>query len=515
MSTPDSSQQYYLRLNGENVGPYFEEQIREMLRSGQVAPSELVWKEGMAEWLPCSTVFGEVNAAAPQPAPAAPVPPPLPQEVQYTVSRDGKEIGSFTEAAIRDMLKRGELPPHALVWKEGMAEWQPCSAVFKSSAQDIAQQVAQSAEVLSEKAGKALDACKTKWQDLSPKVQKAMGNKRLVKMGAIGAVAFVLLAVLGYCVLWPSETNFERELQRVQKAAENGKATAQNEMGVRAYVGLGIPEDERKCFQWFREAAQQGDALAQFNLGLIYVMGKGVSSDRDKASAWFKKSYKQYQKKAESGDAEAQYALSRFYHYGFGGVTKNEETAKKWMRKAAEQGHEIAQVTLCMMIENKRSAIAKLREYGKEGNPIAHVLSLGNMVQGEDDEIPSDKALDKELQTALHDLRRYSYGKLISCLDDLSITGDVLSGMVKIGMAYEKGEVLPQKESEAVKWYQLAAEIGFPPAMCELGECYLEGKGVSENTKKGLEWVRKAAELGSKYARQLFRRVEGRDYDEK
>lgn len=509
MSTPDSSQLYYLRLNGEKVGPYYEEQIREMLSAGQLAPSELAWKEGMEEWQPCSTVFGAVNVAEPQPAEeagsAAPEPPPLPQEVQYRVTRDGNELGSFTESAIREMLKSGELPPHALVWKEGMDAWQPCSAVFKSSAQDIALQVVQSAEVLGDKMGKVFNSYKSK-------LQNAQGDKNLVKKCAIGAAAFLVLVVLGFWVLSPSDIDFEYELKRVQKAAEAGDPVAQNEIASRANVGLGIPIDKKMMFQLAREAALQGNAVAQWNLGLIYKSGDYVPESQDKSSAWFKKSFKHYQKKAEDGDAEAQYALGVFYCIG-GGVTQNIATGEKWIRKAAEQGHEIAQIRLSKFLGDRGSA--KLREYGKQGNLIANVLSLADIIQGNGDELLSDKALDAELQKALSDLRRYpSYARLICRMDDISIFGELLGAMLTIGKAYEKGELLPKNETETAKWYQLAAEIGYPPAMCEFGKCYIEGKGVSENTKKGLVWVRKAAELGSYEAKRLFRQIEGRDYDE-
>ena len=47
-------------------------------------------------------------------------------------------------------------------------------------------------------------------------------------------------------------------------------------------------------------------------------------------------------KKANSGDAEAQYSLGNCYFYGFG-VDKNLREAVKWLTKAAEQGHTRAQ----------------------------------------------------------------------------------------------------------------------------------------------------------------------------
>ncbi|MGI9403386.1 MAG: tetratricopeptide repeat protein [Hyphomicrobium sp.] len=54
------------------------------------------------------------------------------------------------------------------------------------------------------------------------------------------------------------------------------------------------------------KAAEQGDAKAQFNLGLMYGEGRGVARDDAKARAWF-------QKAAEQGDVKAQLKLGLMY----------------------------------------------------------------------------------------------------------------------------------------------------------------------------------------------------------
>lgn len=48
-------------------------------------------------------------------------------------------------------------------------------------------------------------------------------------------------------------------------------------------------------------------------------------------------------RKAESGDAEAQYQLGTNYWLGLDGFPKNEKETAKWMLKSAEQGHAMAQ----------------------------------------------------------------------------------------------------------------------------------------------------------------------------
>ena len=39
--------------------------------------------------------------------------------------------------------------------------------------------------------------------------------------------------------------------------------------------------------KWVRKAAEQGDATAQFNLGFKYADGEGVPQDAVQAYAWF------------------------------------------------------------------------------------------------------------------------------------------------------------------------------------------------------------------------------------
>jgi TPR repeat protein len=53
---------------------------------------------------------------------------------------------------------------------------------------------------------------------------------------------------------------------------------------------------------WYQKAADQGDAKAQSNLGVMYNFGEGVLKDYKQAVYW-------YQKAADQGYAGAQYDL--------------------------------------------------------------------------------------------------------------------------------------------------------------------------------------------------------------
>ena len=59
-------------------------------------------------------------------------------------------------------------------------------------------------------------------------------------------------------------------------------------MGVLYDNGPGdLPEDNAEAVKWYRKAAEQGVALGQHNLGLMYNLGEGVPQDDVQAYAWF------------------------------------------------------------------------------------------------------------------------------------------------------------------------------------------------------------------------------------
>jgi TPR repeat protein len=108
--------------------------------------------------------------------------------------------------------------------------------------------------------------------------------------------------------------------------------------------GQGLPKDYRVAIQWYRRAAEQGDALAQFQLGVLYANGQGVRQNYEIAGQW-------YRRAADQGDAVAQFNLGVRYANGQG-VPQNDELAGRWYRRAAQQGHARAQSNLGVLYAN-------------------------------------------------------------------------------------------------------------------------------------------------------------------
>jgi len=89
-------------------------------------------------------------------------------------------------------------------------------------------------------------------------------------------------------------------------------------------------QDYTQSAFWYHKAAEQGNADAQFNLGRLYKKGHGVPQD-DRQSAFG------IRKAAEQGNAEAQYLHGMMYTLG-DDVPQDYTQAAAWYRKAAEQG---------------------------------------------------------------------------------------------------------------------------------------------------------------------------------
>jgi uncharacterized protein len=83
-----------------------------------------------------------------------------------------------------------------------------------------------------------------------------------------------------------------------------------------------------------QKKAEAGDASAQFNLGLRYAQGRGVPQDEKEALKW-------YRKGADQGNARAQTNLGVMYAIG-AGVPKDYIQAYAWCNLAASSGNEKA-----------------------------------------------------------------------------------------------------------------------------------------------------------------------------
>ncbi len=75
---------------------------------------------------------------------------------------------------------------------------------------------------------------------------------------------------------------------RIKADAERGNAIGQGALAECYANGIceGIPQDHPTARQWYEKAAAQGNAKAQFNLGVMYYKGQGVPQNKRTAKEW-------------------------------------------------------------------------------------------------------------------------------------------------------------------------------------------------------------------------------------
>jgi len=301
-----------------------------------------------------------------------------------------------------------------------------------------------------------------------------------------------------------------RAVKWYRRAAKQGHAGAQYNLGMCYYYGGGVPEDRSEAVKWFRGAAEQGHAGAQYELGCCYYFGLWGPEDLSEAAIW-------YRMAAEQGHADAQYNLGRCYYYGQG-VPEDKSEAVKWYRRAAKQGHVVAQYNLgrCYYYgegvpEDKSKAVKWYRKAAEQGDAEAQ-FNLGSCY-AYGDGVAQDKskavkwyrkAAEQGHVEAQYNLGLcYDYGKgvwwdrseAVKWYRKAAEQG-LADAQYNLGWCYDHGEGVAEDKSEAVKWYRKAAEQGYAAAQNNLGWCYDHGEGVAEDKSEAVKWYRKAAEQG-------------------
>src|SRR6476661_4860970 len=128
-------------------------------------------------------------------------------------------------------------------------------------------------------------------------IQKLPDSKRAMSGLRIAALTLALLALpLPGPVLagdfedgmqFVLAKDYAKAVESFKKAAAQGNADAQFNLGVLYSRGRGVTQDYEQAANWFRKAAEQGDVPAQSMLGFIYLKGQGVRQDYQQAMFWY------------------------------------------------------------------------------------------------------------------------------------------------------------------------------------------------------------------------------------
>ena len=144
-----------------------------------------------------------------------------------------------------------------------------------------------------------------------------------------------------------------KALAELRARAEKGDAAAQTGFGAMyEYNRGGVTENHAEAARWYRKAAVQGFAMAQHNLGAMCLDGRGVRKDVVEAAKWFRKA-------ADQGFDWSQYILGQMYEDGVT-VPKDVVEAYKWFLLAGKGGNDTPKEDIALL--EKRLTAAQRAE---------------------------------------------------------------------------------------------------------------------------------------------------------
>ena len=94
------------QINGQEHGPIDTKQLQHLAKTGKLKPTDLIWREGLKEWVPASKAKGlfptgeSPSAVSPPPAPTPPLPgvPPAPLQAATATEAERPVVPSPGEA---------------------------------------------------------------------------------------------------------------------------------------------------------------------------------------------------------------------------------------------------------------------------------------------------------------------------------------------------------------------------------------------------------------------------------
>lgn len=283
-------------------------------------------------------------------------------------------------------------------------------------------------------------------------------------------------------------------LALITRAAESGHSGAQYRLSELLSQGKYAPADANTAFAWLTKAADAGLPEAQYQLARSFDNGAIKPAQGDgtgMALDW-------YRRAAENGHVLAQRTMG-VRHLGGDGVAQNTQEAIRWLRSAADQGDAGAQFNLGLIFADgmgispdPAQALPYFIAASDRGVPQASYRAA--KILEEDQGV----AMDIDRSFALY-LRAHTQGSARAT----QRLGQLASANFLGGRAAPHDAVAwvlfsaRQGDAEALPWLQKQAEGGMRQAMHALGEYYYEtpeGADSPRDAEAAVQWFSRAAE---------------------
>jgi TPR repeat protein len=278
--------------------------------------------------------------------------------------------------------------------------------------------------------------------------------------------------------------------------AKQGHAKSQNMVGF-LHIARNDAFNPERAFPWFQKAADQGDAVGQFNLGCCYSWGVGVTRDDTTATQWFRRS-------AQQGFPAAQAALG-FALYSAAPPTSDLSEAIKLLKQAADAGRVEAMQVLAITLATGDGApqdeteARKWREKVKisKYDPASSHMAVWTDQEGTTSWRGANYVLAGRLNGNTQSQQLFEF-------DDVKVTRTESSSGPSFHIISENPKLTQQRIIDAIEANKEGARARNSEAELWIGKAYLAGRFLPESKKDALPWLRRAAEQGSQEALELI-----------
>lgn len=306
------------------------------------------------------------------------------------------------------------------------------------------------------------------------------------------------------------EVAAEKAVKYLTQAIEMGSSYARVELAFCYEGGFGVEQDYQKAFDLYQQAAENNYPYANTKMAVYYE--DGILGEENTAEA-----FKNYQIAAEAGLPDAMYHLGRYYKYAVG-IPENPEEALKLFNKAAEAESAPGLTELAISYEQEYGGLAfdtvKIIEYMSKAAEMGYTYAqykLGTYYYYGLVETDLNKAIEwftkayeQGYPYAALMLGEYyiynmgggeaEYEKAFAYFKFAEEQGVISEGL---GLCYEYGLGVEENETEAFKYYTLAANDNYTAAKYRLGLCYRYGRGTTENLTDAYRWLSDAGQNGN------------------
>jgi len=267
-----------------------------------------------------------------------------------------------------------------------------------------------------------------------------------------------------------------QSLADLVRCANEGDMHAEARLGEMYLNGdEGAEKDPNFAVLWFSKAAKQGLAFAEVQMGHFYRDGLGVVKSIPQAVYW-------YESAADQGDTTAMLALGDLYKRGWYGIPADFKKSYEWYYKAACLGSFEAEYRIAWLLvrgvkgePGVTRGIEILTDSANQGNTEA-LSELGDMYL-EGDTVPKD------------------VGRAMEYYQTATTRGSAEAAF-KLGMIYDMGQDIEGDHEKAIPWFLMAAERGYPAAQLYVANIYKDGWGVPRDYQAAAKWYAMAAENG-------------------